>query len=101
MKIILESFSPSSRDWSDGYFEWLSTSFLGHVLISEYNISATFNVADLSPFLADTDLRTNPFEEEEDGIRASQRQRACTLFKQLKTEKEAGRTTRCSSKNLH
>ena len=35
-------------------------------LPGEYNISATFNVTDLSPFLADTDLRTNPFEEEED-----------------------------------
>ena len=33
LKIILESLCPSSRDWSDGYFEWLSTSFLGHVLI--------------------------------------------------------------------
>ena len=34
-------------------------------LPSEYNVSATFNVADLSHFLADYDLRTNPFEEEE------------------------------------
>ena len=33
LKIILESLCPSSRDWSDRYFEWLSTSFLGHVLI--------------------------------------------------------------------
>ena len=35
-------------------------------LPGEYNISATFNVADLSPFSAgdDFDLRTNPFQEE-------------------------------------
>lgn len=30
---------------------------------SEYNISATFNVADLSPFDVGDDSRTNPFEE--------------------------------------
>ena len=35
-------------------------------LHGEYNISATFNVADLSPFIADTDLRTNHFDEEKD-----------------------------------
>ena len=28
-------------------------------------MSGTFNVADLSPFLGDSDLRTNSFEEEE------------------------------------
>ena len=33
-------------------------------LPGEYNVSATFNVADLSPFCADDDLRTNPFQEE-------------------------------------
>ena len=32
-------------------------------LPSEYNISATFNVFDLSPFDVGDDLRTNPFEE--------------------------------------
>ncbi|KAL4633166.1 hypothetical protein ACB092_04G102600 [Castanea dentata] len=32
-------------------------------LPSEYNISATFNVSDLSPFDAGDDSRTNPFEE--------------------------------------
>ena len=32
-------------------------------LPGEYNISATFNVADLSPFDAGTDSRSNPFEE--------------------------------------
>ena len=38
-----------------------------------YKVSATFNVADLSHFLADSDLRANPFEEEEnDAIVPSQ-----------------------------
>ena len=32
-------------------------------LLSEYNISATFNVSDLSPFDVGEDSRTNPFEE--------------------------------------
>ena len=42
-------------------------------LPGEYKVSATFNVADLSPFLGDSDLRTNPFEEEEnDAIVPSQ-----------------------------
>ncbi|KAL6321502.1 hypothetical protein AAG906_019682 [Vitis piasezkii] len=31
----------------------------------EYNVSATFNVTDLRPFDVGDDLRTNPFEEEE------------------------------------
>ena len=43
-------------------------------LPGEYNIRASFNVADLSPFVADTDLRTNPFEEEyDDAIMGSNR----------------------------
>ena len=32
-------------------------------LLGEYNISATFNVYDLSPFDVGEDSRTNPFEE--------------------------------------
>ena len=32
-------------------------------LPGEYNISATFNISDLSPFDVGDDLRTNPFEE--------------------------------------
>ena len=32
-------------------------------LLGEYNISATFNVSDLSPFDVGEDSRTNPFEE--------------------------------------
>jgi hypothetical protein len=34
-------------------------------LPGEYNVSATFNVTDLSPFDVGDDLRTNPFQEEE------------------------------------
>ena len=35
-------------------------------LFDEYNnVSATFNVTNLSPFDASDDLRTNPFQEEE------------------------------------
>ena len=33
-------------------------------LLSEYNVNATFNVTDLSPFDVDDDLRTNPFQDE-------------------------------------
>ena len=33
-------------------------------LPDEYNVSATFNVVDLSPFDAGDDLRTNPFQED-------------------------------------
>ena len=32
-------------------------------LLGEYNASATFNVANLSPFNAREDSRMNPFEE--------------------------------------
>ena len=32
-------------------------------LLGEYNINATFNVSDLSPFDVGDDSRTNPFEE--------------------------------------
>ena len=34
-------------------------------LPSEYNVSATFNVSDLSPFDVGEDSRMNPFEEGE------------------------------------
>ena len=33
-------------------------------LTGEYNVSATFNATDLSPFDVGDDLRTNPFQEE-------------------------------------
>jgi len=33
-------------------------------LPGEYNVSASFNVSDLSPFDVGDDLRTNPFQEE-------------------------------------
>ena len=34
--------------------------------LGEYNVSATFNVTDLSPFDIGDDLRTNPFQEGND-----------------------------------
>ena len=37
-------------------------------LPGEYNVSATFNSADLSPFLAYSDLRANSFKEEENDV---------------------------------
>ena len=40
-------------------------------LPGEYNVSATFNVSDLSPFDNSTDLRTNPFQEGEDDVSTS------------------------------
>ena len=43
-------------------------------LPGEYQVSATFNVTDLSPFDAGDDLRTNPFQEEgNDGGQARRR----------------------------
>ena len=53
----------------DGPFqvlEWINNNAYKLDLPSEYNVSATFNVADLSSFAAgdDFDLRTNPFQEE-------------------------------------
>ena len=33
----------------------------------EYNVSATFNIADSSPCVVGDDLRTNPFQEGERG----------------------------------
>ena len=37
-------------------------------LQGKYNISPLFNVSDLLPYVADSDLRTNPFEEGEDDV---------------------------------
>ncbi|KAL5570195.1 hypothetical protein UlMin_026770 [Ulmus minor] len=37
-------------------------------LPGEYNVSATFNVTDLSPFDVGDDLRTNPFQEGGDDV---------------------------------
>ena len=37
-------------------------------LPGEYNVSATFNISDLSPFDAGTDSRSNPFEEGGDDV---------------------------------
>ena len=42
-------------------------------LPSEYGVSASFNVSDLSHFNVDDDLRTNPFQEgENDAIGTAQ-----------------------------
>ncbi|KAH9769333.1 Endonuclease [Citrus sinensis] len=51
----------------DGPFqvlEWINDNAYKLDLPGEYNVSATFNVSDLSPFDVDDDLRTNPFQEE-------------------------------------
>ena len=40
-------------------------------LPGEYNVSATFNVSDLSPFNDSADLRTNPFQEGGDDVSTS------------------------------
>ncbi|KAL4384127.1 hypothetical protein GQ457_15G018010 [Hibiscus cannabinus] len=40
-------------------------------LPGEYNVSATFNVSDLTPFDGPSDLRTNPFQEGEDDVSTS------------------------------
>ncbi|KAL4271594.1 hypothetical protein GQ457_13G016040 [Hibiscus cannabinus] len=40
-------------------------------LPGEYNVSATFNVSDLTPFDDPSDLRTNPFQEEGDDVSTS------------------------------
>ena len=37
-------------------------------LLGEYNVTATFNVSDLSPFDASSDSRINPFEERENDV---------------------------------
>ena len=50
----------------DGAFqvlEWINDNAY-KLDLPEYNVSATFNVSDLSPFNAGDDLRTNPLQEE-------------------------------------
>ena len=42
---------------------WINDNAYKLDLPSEYNVSATFNVSDLSPFDVGEDSRTNPFEE--------------------------------------
>ena len=53
----------------DGPFqvlEWINYNAYKLDLSSKYNVCATFNVSDLSPFNVgdELDLRTNPFQEE-------------------------------------
>ena len=45
-------------------FEWINDNAYKQDLLGEYNVSATFNVSDLSPFDVGDDLRTNPLQEE-------------------------------------
>ena len=45
-------------------FEWINDNAYKLDLPSEYNVSATFNASDLSPFDVGVDLRTNPLQEE-------------------------------------
>jgi hypothetical protein len=50
----------------DGPFQvlaWINNNAYKLDLLGEYNISATFNVYDFSPFDIGDDSRTNPFEE--------------------------------------
>ena len=51
----------------DGPFqvlEWINDNAYKLDLPSEYNVSATFNVSNLSPFDVGDDLRINPLQEE-------------------------------------
>ena len=53
--------------WGDGPFqvlERINDNAYKLDLPSEYTVSATFNVTDLSPFDVGEDLRANPFQEE-------------------------------------
>jgi hypothetical protein len=38
----------------------------------KHDVSATFNIGDLAPYLEDEELRTTPFEEEEDDVKSIQ-----------------------------
>ncbi|KAH9744213.1 Endonuclease [Citrus sinensis] len=54
----------------DGPFQvvaWINDNAYKLDLPGEYNVSATFNVSDLSPFDVGEDSRTNPFEERGNG----------------------------------
>ena len=57
LKVTYEGRWHHSKSWSAS-----TTSKLD--LPGEYNVSATFNVSDLSPFDVSDDLRTNPSQEE-------------------------------------
>ena len=52
------------RDGSFQVLEWINDNAYKLDCPSEYNVSATFNVSNLSPFDANDNLRTNPFQEE-------------------------------------
>ena len=65
-------------------------------LQGKYNISPSFNVSDLLPYVADTDLRTNPFQEGEDDMIVDS-----TAASEPEKEPEiVGRITRSRAKEL-
>ena len=47
----------TSRGWSFPSFKWINDNAYKLDLPSEYNVSATFNVSNLSPFDAGDDFR--------------------------------------------
>jgi len=65
-------------------------------LPGEYNVSATFNVADLSPFDAGEDSRSNPFEEEKN----DENQRGPSPIEEESFKLPSGPITRSKSKRM-
>ena len=55
------------RDGPFQVLEWINDNAYKLDLPNEYNVSATFNVSNLSHFHANDDLVTNPFQEEGNG----------------------------------
>jgi len=58
-------------------------------LLDDYNVSATFNVLDLSPYLDDTyqaDLRTNLLQQQEDDGGPSPKFLINSIFRQLQVD---------------
>ena len=64
-------------------------------LQGKYNISSTFNVSDLLPYYADSDLRTNPFEEGEDDMIVASTEPEATEKPEM-----VGRITRSRAKEM-
>lgn len=54
----------SKRGWSFPSLERINDNAYKLDLLGEYNVSAAFNITDLSPFDVGDDLRANPFHEE-------------------------------------
>ena len=62
--VFLSNGNPSSNHGKMVLFKSLGDS-ITMPITGEYKVSATFNVVDLSTFLADSDLRENSFEDDE------------------------------------